>query len=164
MSYVEKIFSRRSIRKYKNEPISDDVMHNILEAGRLSPSGGNKQPWHFIVVKDQKSKEAISHKYSKFIEESDFTVVGLYLPSESFNDRLSLIDVTIALQSMVIAAQLQDVGSCWIGAFKEDDVKKVLNLPEEAKVVCLVSFGIPDESPAQRPKKAFNEIIHFEKW
>ena len=164
MNSVEKIFTRRSIRKYKDEPIPEEVIKNILEAGRLSPSAVNKQPWHFVVVKDQKTKEAISHRYSKFIETSDFTVVGLYLPSESLNDRLSLIDVTIALQSMVTAAWLQDIGSCWIGAFKEDEVKQVLNLPDEAKIVCLVSFGVPDETPAQRPKKALDEIVHYEKW
>jgi len=165
MNNVEKMFTRRSIRKYTNEPVPEEVLHNILEAGRLSPSAVNRQPWHFIVVKDQTIKEAISHeRYSRFIKEADFTVVGLYLPSEALTEKLSLIDVTIALQSMVIAAWTQGVGSCWIGGFNEDKLKKTLNLPDESKIVCLVSFGIPDEEPDQRPKKSMEEIIHYNKW
>ena len=165
MNSVEKINTRRSIRKYKDEPVPEEVMHSILEAGRLSPSAVNRQPWHFVVVKDQKIKEAIYHeRYSRFIKDADFTVVGLYLPSEALTEKLSLVDVTIALQSMVIAAWMQDIGSCWIGGFNEEKLKKTLNLPEESKIVCLVSFGVPDEEPAQRPKKSMNEIIHYDKW
>jgi len=165
MNNVENMFTRRSIRKYKNEPVPEAVLHNILEAGRLSPSAVNRQPWHFIVVKDQTVKEAISHeRYSRFIKEADFTVVGLYLPSEALTEKLSLIDVTIALQSMVIAAWTQGVGSCWIGGFNEEKLKETLNLPDESKIVCLVSFGIPDEEPDQRPKKSMEEIIHYNKW
>jgi len=165
MNNVENMFTRRSIRKYKNESVPEEVLHNILEAGRLSPSAVNRQPWHFIVVKDQTVKEAIFHeRYSRFIKEADFTVVGLYLPSEALTEKLSLIDVTIALQSMVIAAWTQGVGSCWIGGFNEEKLKETLNLPDESKIVCLVSFGMPDEEPDQRPKKSMKEIIHYNKW
>ena len=165
MNCVEKIYTRRSIRKYKDESVPEDVVNSILEAGRLSPSAVNRQPWHFVVVRDQKIKEAIYHeRYSRFIKEADFTVVGLYLPSEALTEKLSLIDVTIALQSMVTAAWLQNIGSCWIGGFNEEKLKKTLNLPEEAKIVCLVSLGVPDEQPAQRPKKAMSEIIHYDTW
>ena len=165
MNCVEKMYTRRSIRKYKDEPVPEDVINSILEAGRLSPSAVNRQPWHFVVVKDQKIKEEIYHeRYSPFIKTADFTVVGLYLPSEALTEKLSLIDVTIALQSMVTAAWMHDIGSCWIGGFNEEKIKKTLNLPEEAKIVCLVSFGIPDEEPTQRPKKAMNEIIHYNTW
>ena len=165
MNNVENMFTRRSIRKYTNEPVPEEVLHNILEAGRLSPSAVNRQPWHFIVVKNQTVKKAISHeRYSRFIKEADFTVVGLYLPSEALTEKLSLIDVTIALQSMVIAAWTQGVGSCWIGGFNEEKLKETLNLPDESKIVCLVSFGIPDEEPDQRPKKSMEEIIHYNNW
>lgn len=165
MNNVEKIFTRRSIRKYKDEHVPKEIIHNILEAGRLSPSAVNRQPWHFVVVKDQKVKESISHeRYSKFIKDADFTVVGLYKPSEALTEKLSLIDVTIALQNMVIAAWMQGVGSCWIGGFNEEQLKEILNLPEDSKIVCLVAFGIPDEEPTQRPKKSMEQIIHYDKW
>jgi nitroreductase len=165
MNCVEKIFSRRSIRKYKNESISDDIIQNILEAGRRSPSAANSQPWHFIVIRDQKAKEACSlGAYNLFTGDADFVVVGLYKPSEAMIEKLTLMDVTIALQNMVIAAWVQGVGSCWIGAWNDAKLRDTLNLPADSKIVGLVTFGIPDENPAQQPKKSLNEITHINKW
>ena len=74
------------------------------------------------------------------------------------------MDVTIALQSMVVAAWVQGVGSCWMGAFDEKYLKDTLNLPVDSRIVGAVAFGIPDEKPSQPTKKTLNEIIHFDKW
>jgi nitroreductase len=165
MNCVEKILSRRSIRKYKNEPISDEILSNILEAGRLSPSAPNNQPWHFIVVRDRKAKEACSlGGYNIFTREADFIIVGLYKPSEVIMEKLTLMDVTIALQNMVTAGWLQGVGSCWIGAWNDAKLRDTLNLPADTQIVGLVTFGMPDEKPDPRPKKLLTEIIHFDKW
>jgi nitroreductase len=165
MNCVEKMLSRRSIRKYKNEQISDDVVQNILEAGRRSPSAVNSQPWHFVVVREQEAKEACSvGEYNRFTRDADFVVVGLYKPSEVMIEKLSLMDVTIALQNMVVAAWVQGVGSCWIGAWNDAKLKDTLNLPADSRIVGLVTFGVPDENPAQPPKKSLNEIIHFDRW
>ena len=144
---------------------SNSVFNNILEAGRQSPSAANFQPWHFVVVRDQKSKEACSFGgYNRFTGEADFIIVGLYKPSEVMIEKLALMDVTIALQNMVTAAWLQGVGSCWIGAWNDAKLRDTLNLTEDSKIVGLITFGIPDKTPAQRHKKPLNEIIHFDKW
>ena len=165
MNSVEKMLTRKSIRKYKNEPISDSVLNNILEAGRRSPSATNIQPWHFVVIRDQKAKEACSlGGFNRFTGDADFIVVGLYKPSEVIMEPFSLMDVTIALQNMVTSAWLQGVGSCWIGAWNDAKLRDTLNLPADSKIVGLVTFGIPDENPTLPPKKALNEIIHFDKW
>jgi nitroreductase len=74
------------------------------------------------------------------------------------------MDVTIALQNMVIAAWLQGVGSCWIGAWNDAKLRETLNLPADSKIVGLVTFGMPDEEPAQQPKRSLNEIIHLDEW
>ena len=165
MNGVEKMLTRKSIRKYKKEPISDNVLKNILEAGRRSPSAVNAQPWHFVVLRDQKAKEACSFRgYNGFTREADIIVVGLYKPSEVMIEKLSLMDVTIALQNMVTAAWLQGVGSCWIGAWNDAKLRDTLHLPTDSKIVGLVTFGIPDENPTLPPKKPLPEIIHFDKW
>jgi nitroreductase len=162
---IEKMLTRKSIRKYKKESISEDVFTNILEAGRRSPSATNVQPWHFVVLRDQKAKEACSlGGFNRFTEDADFIVVGLYKPSEVIMEPFSLMDVTIALQNMVTAAWLQGVGSCWIGAWDDAKLRDALSLPEDTQIVGLVTFGLPDESPAQQPKKPLNEIVHFDKW
>ncbi|MGY5858404.1 MAG: nitroreductase family protein [Candidatus Thorarchaeota archaeon] len=157
--------TRKTIRKYKNESVSDDIVQNILEAGRRSPSATNAQPWHFIVVRDQTGKDACSYMgYNRFTGSADFVVVGLYRKSEVVMEHLAVMDVTIALQNMVTAAWVQGVGSCWIGAFDEAKLKQILNLPEDAKIVGLVPFGIPDHDPPKAAKKPLDEIVHFDKW
>jgi nitroreductase len=140
-------------------------MKNILEAGRRSPSAVNSQPWHFVVLREPDAKEACSFGgYNGFTREADFIVVGLYKPSEVMIEKLSLMDVTIALQNMVTAAWLQGVGSCWIGAWNDAKLRATLNLPADTQIVGLVTFGIPDEEPSPQPKKPLNDIVHFNKW
>ncbi len=165
MNCIEKMLTRKSIRKYKKEHVSESVLNNILEAGRRSPSAVNTQPWHFVVIRDQEAKKACSFGgYNEFTSEADFIVVGLYKPSEVIMERLTLMDVTIALQNMVTAAWLQGVGCCWIGAWNDTKLRDTLNLPADSKIVGLVTFGIPDEDPVQQPKKSLNEIVHLDKW
>ena len=165
MECIEQILTRRSIRKYKDEPVSEEVMNNILEAGRLSPSATNIQPWHFVVARDQKEKEAFSFgRFNRFAWDAYFVVLGLYKPSEVIIEKLSLIDVTMALQNMVVAACIQGVGSCWMGAFDERKLKDALKLPADSRIVGAVAFGIPDENPSQPVKKQLTEIVHFDKW
>jgi len=165
MNCIEQLLCRRSIRKYKKESIPENVKHNILEAGRLSPSTVNSQPWHFIVITDQKSKEACNFgSYNLWTADADFIVVGLYKPSEAMMEHLTIMNVTIALQNMVIAGCLQGVGSCWIGAWDDRKLRNVLALPNDSKIVGIIPFGIPDEIPAQPSKKSLNQIAHYEKW
>ena len=165
MNCIEKILTRRSIRKFKNEPVSEEVMNNILEAGRRSPSATNKQPWHFVIARDHKEKEAFSFgEFNRLTSDAAFVVLGLYKQSEVIIEKLSLIDVTIALQNMVVTAWVQGVGSCWMGAFDEKKLQDTLNLPVDSRIVGAVAFGIPDENPSQPVKKPLNEIIHFDKW
>ena len=161
MSLLDVIFRRRSIRSYKKEPIPDEVLRNILEAGRLAPSADNAQPWHFIVVTDSRIKEKLSRgRWNYFIKDSAVTVVGCGYKENEW----STIDVTIALENMVIAAEAQGVGSCWIGDFVEEEVKKLLGIPNNLKVIALVSFGYPAEKPTPDNKKSLREIVHYNKF
>ena len=103
MNCIEKVLDRRSIRRFKNEPVIEEVMNNILEAGRCAPSATNQQPWHFVVARDHNEKAACSFGgFSKFTTDASFVVVGLYRQSEVLIEKLSLMDVTIALQNMVV--------------------------------------------------------------
>lgn len=165
MDCVEEILNRRSIRKFKNEPVAEEVINTILESGRLAPTATNQQPWHFVVARNQQEKEAfIFSGFNRFVTHADFIVLGLYKKSEVVIEKLSLMDVTIALQNMVITAKVQGVGSCWMGAFDEDKLRDTLNLPDDCITVGAICFGIPNEQPKQPPKKPMNEIVHFNKW
>ncbi|MGD9147712.1 MAG: nitroreductase family protein [Anaerolineae bacterium] len=165
MNCVEKVLNRRSIRRFKNEPVSEKVLNSILEAGRRAPSATNQQPWHFVVARDYNEKDACSFGgFNRFATDASFVVVGLYRMSEVIIEQLSLMDVTIALQNMVVAAWVQGVGSCWMGAFDEGKLRGTLNLPVDCRIVGAVAFGVPDENPSQPTKKPLSEIVHFDKW
>lgn len=162
MSCLETIFNRRSVRRYKSEPISESVLKNILEAGRLAPSADNAQPWHFIVVDNPEIKKEIA-KYSRwnnFIDDAAIIIVGCGYS----NNEWSSVDVSIALENMVIAAEAQGVGSCWIGDFEEENVKSLLGVPAELKIIALISFGYPAEKPRIPKKKNLHEIVHYNRF
>jgi len=161
MTLLDVIFNRRSIRRYRVEPVSDQVMRNILEAGRLAPSANNAQPWHFIVVTDQKLKHSLSQRrWAGFVKDAAFLVVGC----GDSNNKWSTVDVTIALENMVIAAEAQGVGSCWIGDFDQDEVRGLLGIPENLKVVALISFGYPAEKPYPQSRRSLEEIVHYNRF
>jgi len=96
--------------------------------------------------------------------ESSFVVVGFYRKSEVIIEKLSLMDVTIALQNMVVAGWVQGVASCWMGAFDEVKMKNRLNLPSDAQIVGAIAFGIAEQVPKPPPKKQLNQIVHFDTW
>lgn len=161
MSLLDVIFRRRSIRRYKSKPVPDDVLKNILEAGRLAPSADNIQPWHFIVVTAPEIKRELSGgMWRGFIKDSAFTIVGC----GDKNNKWFTVDVAIALENMVLAAEAQEVGSCWIGAFEEEEIKKLLGIPGNLKVVALVAFGYPAEKPNPRNKKSLETIVHYNRF
>jgi nitroreductase len=165
MNCIEKVLTRRSFRKFKNDPISEEVLRNILEAGRQAPSATNNQPWHFVVLRDKKGKEACAFQgFNRWVNGASFVIVGFYRQSEVIIEKLSLMDVTIALQNMVVAGWVQGVGSCWMGAFDERKLEEALNLPVDSRIVGAIAFGVPDENPRQPIKKPIDEIFHVDKW
>ncbi len=163
MSLVDVILSRRSIRKYQRKEIPKEVLEKILEAGRQAPSAGNIQPWRFIVITDESLKERLSRgRYNRFVREAPVVIVGCADVRSS--RKWAVVDTTIALQNMVIVAWALGIGSCWIGDFNEGEVKELLGIPNEWKVVALISFGYPAERPGPRWKKSLEEIVSFNKF
>lgn len=164
VSLVDVVLSRRSVRRYEQKEIPKNVLDKILEAARQAPSAGNRQPWHFIVLTDYGIKKELSKGlFNRFIKDSPVTIVGC-AHADLIAGRWSTISTTIALQNMVIAAWAMGVGSCWIGDFKEGNVKKLLGIPNKWSVVALISFGYPAEKPHPKRKKPIEEIVGVNKF
>lgn len=163
-SLVDVILSRRSVRRYQKKEIPRDAMDKILEAGRQAPSAMNRQPWHFIVVTSNESKKELSKwLFTKHIKDSPVTIVGC--AKTGFLDRKwSIIGTSIALQNMVIAAWALGIGSCWIGGFKEDKVKELLEIPDKWKIVALVTLGYPDKIPHVKRKKPIEKVVSIDRF
>ena len=162
MDTVEAILARRSVRKYKKDPVKGEDLHTILEAGRQAPSGGNRQPWEFVIVKDEGLRQKVAEACNgqMWMADADVIIAGLGLPSVS--EKWWTVDPTIALQNMVLAATDLGYGTCWIGAFKEDEVKALLGIPDDVRVICLTPVGVPDTEPPARPRKDPQEIFKLD--
>ena len=162
MSLIDFIFNRRSIRSYENREVPEEVLTQILEAGRQAPSAANRQPIHFIVVKDNELKKNFSSlQFNGFIKEAPLVIVGCADVNSLLTGKWAVVDTAISMQSMVIAAWTLGVGSCWIGAFNEEKVKEALKIPEKWKIIALITLGYPAEQPKQRKKKPIEELFSF---
>lgn len=181
MQPLEEIRNRRSVRKYKTDPVRDEDILQIMEAGRLAPSGSNTQPWRFLVVKEQATKEKIvqaDHNQKWMLDAPVFLVClaeiesriadgkGVDLSEDSKVPELKMIirDTAIAISYMLLEAERLGIGTCWTGWFEQEEMKKALNIPEHLYVCGVVTVGYADEKPAQRPRKGLDEIVRFEKW
>lgn len=162
MSVLELIAGRRSVRRYDSKKISDEDLRSILEAGRQAPSAVNRQPVKFVVVTDDELKKDFSNNpFNHFIKKAPVVIVACADVKNILTGKWAVVDASIALENMVIAAWSLGVGSCWIGAFKEKDVKSQLKIPDKWKVVALLTLGYPIEKLKPVKKKSFEELFSF---
>ena len=171
MKVLDVIQKRRSVRKYKKDPIPEKALMRVLEAARLAPSGKNIQPWKFIIVKDKALKEKLAQASAGqfFMAEAPIIIVGCGFPDNCYAHmgrymKSWSVDVTIALEHLILQAQEEGLGTCWIGSFEEEEVKAILNIPENVKVLALTPLGYPDEIPRFRRRKSLDEIISYDRF
>lgn len=169
MKVTEAILKRRSIRKYKEVAVSEDVLEIILKAAQLAPSAKNLQPWRFVVVTDKETREKLvpACANQKFVGEAPVVIAGVGInPSLVMRCGVTAqtVDLSIALTQIVLQATELGLGTCFIGAFHQDLVKQVLQIPEEYVVVQVLTMGYPDEEPAPRPRLPLDEIIYKNSW
>lgn len=164
MDTISTIMARRSVRTYEPAAIPDEDLRTILEAARQAPSAANRQPLHFVVVRDSELKRQVANACSQqhWLAQADVIVVGAAFPSQS--SKWYSVDAAIALQNLVLAATALGYGTCWIGAFAEDAVKEVVGLPEDARVVALTPVGKPADRPAARPRKPADQIFSWNRY
>jgi len=166
---LEAIKKRQSVRSYQDKEIPEEILQQILEAGRLAPSAKNNQPWKFIIVKDNNLKKKLisACKNQGFVGEASVVIVGCAInPSYKMGsgDYSYSIDLSIALDHMSLQAAALGLGTCWIGAFYQDKVKKVLEIPNEVRVVALMPLGFPQALGIDRGRKPLSEIICYDKY
>jgi len=159
---MEVIKKRRSIRRYKPTPVPEDILTKILEAARLAPSAGNRQPWHFIVVRDDEKKKQLG--ISEWAAEAPIVIVGC-VDTKIRPEPTCIVDLSIAFEHIVLAATNFGLGTCWIGRLNVDDtIKKALGIPEHIKVVAVTPLGYPDETPGPKDRRSLSEIVHYDKF
>ncbi len=169
MDVFEAIQTRRSIRSYLDRPVEDDVLNRVLEAARLAPSANNRQEGRYVAVRDRETLHmmSIAAGGQGFVAEAAAVVACCAAESShvmTCGQPAYTVDVSIAVDHMALAAWALGLGTCWIGAFDEERVRKILGIPESVRVVVLLALGYPKHPANPRPRKPLDEIVHYEKW
>jgi nitroreductase len=161
LEFKEVLEKRRSIRKYKDTPISREKILEILEAARIAPSASHRQPWHFIVVENKETIKILAKR--EWAAEAPVMIVGLADKEASPNWYDN--DLGIALEHIVLAATNLGLGTCWMGQRgREDMIANLLDIPDNLKVVAVVPIGVPNETPEPKERKSLDTIVSWEKY
>ncbi|NLX13503.1 MAG: nitroreductase [Phycisphaerales bacterium] len=158
MDVYEAIRKRRSIRAYANRPITDATMCKLRQVLRFAPSACNYQPWYFIFVTDSGLRRKIGELCNGqlFVSDAPVIVVACGYPEHAYKRMGGYgnsvdMDLAIAVDHLTLAATAEGLGTCWIGAFDEQNIKKLMNIPEKVKVVTLIPIGYPADEGMIRP-------------
>lgn len=165
MDVLEAIKTRRSIRKYEKRPVPEELLEKILEAGRWAPSASNAQPWNFIVLRDEGVRREVARvsTYGKFLAEAPLGIAVVVDPQASTHP---VEDGAIATQNMLLAAHALGLGTCWIGSYEsdyEEKAKKILGIPENKRLLSLISVGFPAE-PRKSAREELREIVFIDRY
>lgn len=169
MDVSSAIKGRRSIRSYQQAGVEAEKLEKVLEAGRLAPSASNVQEWKFILVTKPDIKQQLANAAmgQKSVEEAPVIIVACATESQKImtcGQYAYPIDLAIAVSYMILEAYELGLGTCWLGAFKEQDVKRLLEIPDDVRVVAMFTLGYPKENPPARPRKNFNQVVCYEKY
>lgn len=166
MEVFECIRRRRTIREYKSDPIPEDVLEKILQAGRWSPSSSNSQPWHFVVVQDPSTLSELGRiaTQGSFISDAPLAIVIVME-----NAPRPQLDAGRAIQQMELIAWSEGLGTCFVGVRIEEQqiaVKELLNIPSDLELITIMPYGYRPTSINRTgtPRKDLADMVHREKF
>ena len=171
LDLFEAIRNRRSIRAFEDKPVSENLIRTLVDAARHAPSAGNIQPWEFIIVRDQQMKRQLSEAAleQSFVADAPIVIVvcaDKERSGQGYGNRgvnlYCIQDTAAATQNMLLAAYALGLGSCWVGAFREEPISRALNIPAHVRPVAMIPVGYAAENPASRRHRGVGDIIHHD--
>lgn len=169
MEIFDALFNRRSIRKYTRQEIDKESIIKIIEAGMYAPSAANKQPWHFIVFKEQSTIQSIIdvHPNAAMLKGAAAGILVCFDEKLQHDDGYGVIDCSAATQNMLLAAHGMGIGACWVGIYPRNNrvetLGKLFKLPEHVVPFSVISLGYPGSTP-NKPERLKPERINYESW
>ena len=169
MEFSELIQKRYSVRSYKPDPVEDAKLQQVLEAARLAPTAANRQPFQLIVIHTVGREAELKRIYGQDWFVQPPLVVGICaLPAGAWTRRdgknYADVDVTIAMDHLILAAADLGLGTCWIGAFDPAAAREVLGLPDDVEPVAFTPLGYPADQPRSKKRKPLSELVRYERW
>jgi nitroreductase len=167
-SLLNLLKGRRSIRRYRSDPVPDEMVEQLLEAGRWAPSASNRQPWEFIVVRDETIRRQVAQQAAFYFirwahaAEAPLLIVLCGDARNPAYRRFLHEDVGLAGGQIMLQAKALGLGTCWIGALDRKAIAGILKLPDHLEIVALLTVGFPAEDPPPPPRKPLAEIVHYD--
>jgi nitroreductase len=170
MKFIELAKKRVSIRSYKPDPVSDELLNEVLEAGRLAPTACNLQPFQFVVVRKKENLATLAAGYpGEWFKEAPVVIAICTQISKAWKrkyDERTLVDVdaAIAADHMTLSAADIGLGTCWVGAFDPKIIRKALGIPRTAEPLILLTLGHPNENGRPKTRQPLDKLIRYESW
>lgn len=170
MNVHEAIATRKSVRAWADKSVEPEKLQRVLESTRLAPSAKNRQEWRFVVVTDESLRAQLTKSANGqgFVGGAPVVIVACAETDRRLmhcGHSAFLVDVSIAIDHLTLAAVEEGLGTCWIGYFEPDEVRRILSIPKEIEVVQLIPLGYP-ENPDKEDKRRISveEMVHRERW
>ncbi len=169
MESLNVITGRRSVRKYSERPVPDELLEDLLKAAMAAPSAGNEQPWHFIVVRSSEQRNALArvHPYAQMVKQAPLAIVVCGDPTLQKYEGFWVQDCAAAVENLLLAAKALGLGAVWCGVHpvneRETALREVLEIPQGIIPFAVVAVGYPAEHPASADRYQ-RERIHEERW
>jgi nitroreductase len=167
---MKEIFSRRSIRKYENKPVTDEQIYKLLRAAMYAPSAGNESPWHFVVIRDRSVLDEIPkhHPYTQMLLEAPLAIIPCCDTSNLKYDGIFWIqDMSASIQNILLQAESMGLGTCWCGVYPRKElvnkISEILSLPEHIIPVAVIAVGHPREK--RKVEERYKpDRVHYNRW
>lgn len=172
MECLEAIKGRRSIRKFKDNPVKKEILEELLEAAQMAPSAGNLQARDFIVISNKVTKQKLAQAAldQSFIEQAPVVIVVVANTDRSSHiyksrgELYAIQDATAAVMNLLLAAHSKGLAACWVGAFDEYAVSDILGIPNRITPIAIIPVGYSNEKPATPLRMGLDKVVHRETW
>jgi nitroreductase len=170
MDFFELIQKRYSVRAYKPDPVEDDKLLQILEAGRLAPTAANRQPFQMIVIHTAGREAELRRIYHRgWFSQAPLLICACALPDEAWYRRsdgrnYNMVDVAIVVDYLTLAATELGLGTCWVAAFDPVAAREILHLPDDVEPVAFTPLGYPADQPQAKSRRPLSELVRYEQW
>ena len=169
MDFAALIRNRYSVRAYKPDAVEEDKLQQVLEAARLAPTAANRQPFQIVVIHTAGREAALRRIYDRdWFVQAPLVVCACGIPAQNWVRRdgknYNDVDVTIAMDHLILAATDLGLGTCWIAAFDPAAAREVLGLPEGVEPVAFTPLGYPADELRPKVRKALSELVRYEGW
>jgi len=169
MDFFELIAARYSVRAYKPDPVPDALLAQVLEASRLAPTASNRQPFTLIVLRTAGRQEELRRIYHRdWFASAPLVIAACGAPAAAWVRRDGKnyvdVDVTIAMDHLILAAAAVGLGTCWVAAFDPAAAREVLRLPPEVEPIAFTPVGYPADVLRPKERKPLADLVRYEHW